>query len=1632
MAITLPGGFNITNNEPVDARITVANQSARLGFSSANVFEGLVVYQQDTDELYVLNDASDPSDNNNWSQVGEGVGFPYTGSAQITGSLGVTGSITSTSMTSSFSGSFEGDGSGLTQIPASGIVGLNLSQIATTNVTASVSEGGDTFKITSGSSTPFLIQSGSGNVVISGNTSITGVLDTNILNRSINWTVTGSSFNPLDYSSNYNSASNGIYFSNTGDKLYHLYERVTAGALRTFITQYDLTTNFDTITATNSGSFDISKIFQGNDGAQFARSGFQDMYIAPTGDYLFTVVKNDTYDDSTVINGGYPAAKYNIVRHEIETSWDITSIKPGPEIPTRIDISGVSKNPTGIHLGKTSPSADEGTRVYFTDNTTDENLNTRARVVQFNFDSAYSAVVVSGTTKYFNLEPFGITQPQSIRLNEDGTRSYILDEITQRVYEFSLPDAWNHETASLVSKTPRYVNTDTKPKSLYYNPSKEKAYIIGSDNNLINQLTSGPQTEVNRPMIVNADTTFTKNFRTVGNLDVDGNLAATSLTGDGSGLTNVRPGFPLLINTLHGAPEEELTSKLVDQSIPNADNAVTFGMSTALSADGSKMVVGNIEWDVQNDDGYNAGRITTHGWNGSNWIQLDSTNEVNGNFAEETIGRDSYYGISTALSANGNILAVGADFADAGKLRQSGQVYIYSWDDVNYVWNLHSILRSPYGATINDLNTEKPLSTRVNALFDSGSLLRLSKELNALSSSIQSGFSIPGVDISEIYNVSTGSIDPVYGTLEFVSASVSMSSATTVHSITVTECTYGYQEDDTITFTSQSLGATSGGGTDMTIRISSSAFVVESPINNFNIASAPVGGTRYTVNSGSATKYVTASIDVYGPTDIRRIEVTGSQAGDFNVGDVITFTSQSLGATTGGGTDLIITIKASSSLNIHPTVEGPQQTARFGIGVDFNDDGTTLAIGEYYRSIDTIQSPFGEDPYNRDYDEAGIAHVYKFVTSSIVGLSTDEFALSDSINYAYDNPGYTKFYIKGLDGATLPSNPFNAIYSASLSDGRYVTASISIQVDEGNTNGGAVVTNIAGRFDNLKVVSYSGSFQEGDVIRFPSESFGATEGGGTDLVFELSGSRKWGQFGFPSGSYQNYQTIFPPKTSADTVLYTEGTYLSGRGFSNYTVSESFANLKRMDLPYNFMGGGNNNISQAVPMTALKSRFGSDVAITGDGTKLIVGQSGYGSGSIPDPATMAIYQNARELSGSLLGSIVGSYNIPDVTPGTITVSSGSSPQFVSASVTIASDTSITAIDVALNASSADFSGSNVITFTSQSLGATSGGGTDLTIVVQESDLISFGNTKYMFDIFSANVNQALNGGIYTYNLESNTAGYKWDGRIIQSPDHSFNDWYGGGLGISRDGKILGVGAWTWEKEDGLVSYRQNFYGNNPDDPNNQQVGFEKNRGSSTGQVYLYDLEQDTNTWKFRLQFGPEDPILFGRFGREVEFDNAGDRIVVSHVKNLFLPQSANTLGKVSTYATDGNQPKLYEPFSSTGWINIDRNYILYNSYGRAIEMTEPTSSVGLSNFDEYNFGINLPTYFKDDLHISGSVKIVPKDGTLIISGSTTLDQVLTLTPFDPLPDSFPTGSFAVSSSNPPKPYFWDGISWNALY
>jgi len=90
----------------------------------------------------------------------------------VTGSFTTTASFnafTSSYNTASFSGSFIGSGAGLFNIPASGITGLNLSQIASGSVSASISLGTGSFVVSSGS-TNFLFINNSGNIGVNTST----------------------------------------------------------------------------------------------------------------------------------------------------------------------------------------------------------------------------------------------------------------------------------------------------------------------------------------------------------------------------------------------------------------------------------------------------------------------------------------------------------------------------------------------------------------------------------------------------------------------------------------------------------------------------------------------------------------------------------------------------------------------------------------------------------------------------------------------------------------------------------------------------------------------------------------------------------------------------------------------------------------------------------------------------------------------------------------------------------------------------------------------------------------------------------------------------------------------------------------------------------------------------------------------------------------------------------------------------------------------------------------------------------------------------------------------------------------------------------------------------------------------
>ena len=74
MSITLPAGFTITNNEPGDDRCVTANSGSRYAISVNNAYNGMIVYQVDTEVVWVLKDKTNIGNVNGWSQVGAGGG----------------------------------------------------------------------------------------------------------------------------------------------------------------------------------------------------------------------------------------------------------------------------------------------------------------------------------------------------------------------------------------------------------------------------------------------------------------------------------------------------------------------------------------------------------------------------------------------------------------------------------------------------------------------------------------------------------------------------------------------------------------------------------------------------------------------------------------------------------------------------------------------------------------------------------------------------------------------------------------------------------------------------------------------------------------------------------------------------------------------------------------------------------------------------------------------------------------------------------------------------------------------------------------------------------------------------------------------------------------------------------------------------------------------------------------------------------------------------------------------------------------------------------------------------------------------------------------------------------------------
>ena len=94
MAINIIQGYNPSTTEPMDSRTVVASAAARYAIASFNAYEGLVVYQTDTNEVWILTDTANIGNSSGWTQIptgGGGGAVTAAGTADI--NAGTTGDI---------------------------------------------------------------------------------------------------------------------------------------------------------------------------------------------------------------------------------------------------------------------------------------------------------------------------------------------------------------------------------------------------------------------------------------------------------------------------------------------------------------------------------------------------------------------------------------------------------------------------------------------------------------------------------------------------------------------------------------------------------------------------------------------------------------------------------------------------------------------------------------------------------------------------------------------------------------------------------------------------------------------------------------------------------------------------------------------------------------------------------------------------------------------------------------------------------------------------------------------------------------------------------------------------------------------------------------------------------------------------------------------------------------------------------------------------------------------------------------------------------------------------------------------------------------------------------------------------
>jgi DNA-binding beta-propeller fold protein YncE len=266
------------------------------------------------------------------------------------------------------------------------------------------------------------------------------------------WQIETASYDNASFSvSSQDSVPRGIFFKPDGTKMYMI------GDSSNTVYQYSLSTTWDITTASyDNASFSVSS----QDTSPYG------IFFKPDGTKMYMVGINSD----------------RVHQYSLSTAWDITTASYDA---VSFLVIAQDSIPTDIFFKP------DGTKMYMVGFSSDT-------VHQYSLSTAWNIATASYDAVSFSVGSQD-GSPTGISFKPDGTKMYMVGNVSDTVHQYSLATAWDIATASYDSVSFSVGSQDGFPTGIFFKPDGTKMYMAGITSDTVHQYTTSTDIVVNWP-----------------------------------------------------------------------------------------------------------------------------------------------------------------------------------------------------------------------------------------------------------------------------------------------------------------------------------------------------------------------------------------------------------------------------------------------------------------------------------------------------------------------------------------------------------------------------------------------------------------------------------------------------------------------------------------------------------------------------------------------------------------------------------------------------------------------------------------------------------------------------------------------------------------------------------------------------------------------------------------------------------------------------------------------------------------------------------------------------------------------------------------------------------------------------